>query len=448
TAEIHSSNANGTRFFANTPKGAFDALTAQKSLEGTSSYTTTLKLLQGMDLPEDVTLATAYTLNLNGKTLTIPETRTYTNTASTTLEDTNTGGTLVINGGYCGALTVSGGTVKGTGWTNRAIPGVSYVAQTTSNYYFLSAEAVAPWVNKLLTQTTVDLTLKAAVTLTETIVVPSGVTFTLSGGNFVLTAPAGKTAIQVVGSLKLGTVVKGNGNGSKAIDCSGAVALPVEGGTYAETMDIWLGKGGWVDASAGAPDNPPVLATLHLNDQAEYSTLKRKVLDISTNAGIAAKFKMEHTQFSIVEDGVDAYIEKISAESATITAVADATVTTQVYAGQSIDVSKLFTFAPIYASGSATYTIGAGTGTGTLADGQLTVTKAGTFPITAKIADTTKFTEVDPATNTLTVNKGAQSAPAAPTMQSRTASSVTLVSVEGMEYSKDGKAWQGSALFE
>ncbi|MEG1844846.1 MAG: Ig-like domain-containing protein [Clostridia bacterium] len=203
-----------------------------------------------------------------------------------------------------------------------------------------------------------------------------------------------------------------------------------------------------MDASVGTPDSPPVLATLHLNDQAEYSTLERKVLDIGTNAGIAAKFKMEHEQFSIVVEGVDAYIEKISAESATITAVTDATVTTQVYAGQSIDVSKLFTFAPIYASGSATYTIGAGTGTGTLADGQLTVTKAGTFPITAKIDDATKFTEVAPATNTLTVNMGAQSAPAAPTMQSRTASSVTLVSVEGMEYSKDGKAWQGSALFE
>ncbi|MEG1813844.1 MAG: Ig-like domain-containing protein, partial [Clostridia bacterium] len=299
-----------------------------------------------------------------------------------------------------------------------------------------------------MAETTVDLTLKAAVTLTETIVVPSGVTFTLSGGGFALTAPAGKTAIQVVGSLKLGTVVKGNGEGSKAIDCSGAVALPAAGGTYAETMDIWLGKGGWVNASVGAPDSPPVLATLHLNDQAEYSTSNRKVLYIGTNAGIAAKFKMEHEQFSIVVEGVDAYIEKTGAESATITAVADATVTTQVYAGQSIDVSKLFTFAPIYASGSATYTIGAGTGTGTLADGQLTVTKAGTFPITAEIADTTKFTEVDPATNTLTVNKGAQSAPAAPTMQSRTASSVTLVSVEGMEYSKDGKAWQGSALFE
>ncbi|MEG2136799.1 MAG: hypothetical protein RR150_11980, partial [Clostridia bacterium] len=214
TAEIHSSNPQGTRFFANTPKGAFDALTAQKSLEGTSSYTTTLKLLQGMDLPEDVTLATAYTLNLNGKTLTIPETMTYTNTALTTLEDT-TGGALVINGGYCGELAVqTSGTVTGTGWTNSEIPGVSYVAQTTSKYYFLSAEAVAPWVNKLLAQTTVDLTLKASVTLTDTIVVPSGVTFTLSGGGFVLTAPAGKTAIQVVGSLKLGTVVKGNGEGS------------------------------------------------------------------------------------------------------------------------------------------------------------------------------------------------------------------------------------------
>ncbi|MEF9896139.1 MAG: hypothetical protein RR843_10240, partial [Clostridia bacterium] len=225
TAEIHSSNPQGTRFFANTPKGAFDALTAQKSLEGSSSYTTSLKLLQGMALPEGVTLATAYTLNLNGQTLTIPETMTYTNTALTTLEDTNTGGALVINGGYCGALTVQpSGTVKGTGWTDSEILGVSYAAlvQTTSKYYFLSAEAVAPWVNKLLTQTTVDLTLKAAVTLTETIVVPSGVTFTLSGGNFALTASPGKTAIQVVGSLKLGTVVKGNGEGSKAIDCSGA----------------------------------------------------------------------------------------------------------------------------------------------------------------------------------------------------------------------------------
>ncbi|MEG2389017.1 MAG: Ig-like domain-containing protein, partial [Clostridia bacterium] len=450
TAEIHSSNPQGTRFFANTPKGAFDALTAQKSLEGSSSYTTTLELLQGMDLPEDVTLATAYTLNLNGQTLTIPETRTYTNTASTTLEDTNTGGTLVINGGYCGALTVSGGTVTGTGWTDRAIPGVSYVAQTTSDYYFLSAEAVAPWVNKLLTETTVDLTLKASVALTDTIVVPSGVTFTLSGGNFALTASPGKTAIQVVGSLKLGTVVKGNGEGSKAIDCSGAVALPVAGGTYAETMDIWLGKGGWVDASAKAPEgSPEFLATLHLNDQAEYSTLKRKVLDIGTNAGIAAKFKMEHEQFSIVEDGVDAYIEKISAESATITAVADATVTTQVYAGQSIDVSKLFTFAPIYASGSATYTIGAGTGTGTLADGQLTVTKAGTLPITAKIDDATKFTEVAPATNTLTVNKGAQSAPAAPTVAAngRTDTSITLAPIVGQQYSKDGTTWQDEATF-
>ncbi|MEG1516070.1 MAG: hypothetical protein RSD95_14375, partial [Clostridia bacterium] len=168
TAEIHSSNPQGTRFFANTPKGAFDALTAQKSLEGSSSYTTSLKLLQGMDLPEGVTLATAYTLNLNGQTLTIPETMTYTNTALTTLEDTNTGGALVINGGYCGALTVQpSGTVKGTGWTDSEIPGVSYVAQTTSNYYFLSAEAVAPCVNKLLTQTTVDLTLNQSVTLTE-----------------------------------------------------------------------------------------------------------------------------------------------------------------------------------------------------------------------------------------------------------------------------------------
>ncbi|MEG1516457.1 MAG: hypothetical protein RSD95_16330, partial [Clostridia bacterium] len=51
--------------------------------------------------------------------------------------------------------------------------------------------------------------------------------------------------------------------------------------------------------------------------------------------------------------------------------------------------------------------------------------------------------------NTLTVNKGTQSAPAAPTVaeNGRTDTSITLAPIVGQQYSKDGTTWQDEATF-
>ena len=48
---------------------------------------------------------------------------------------------------------------------------------------------------------------------------------------------------------------------------------------------------------------------------------------------------------------------------------------------------------------------------------------------------------------TWTIAKATQSAPAAPTASSRTDTSITLTTVSGAEYSKDGSNWQGSTSF-
>ena len=47
----------------------------------------------------------------------------------------------------------------------------------------------------------------------------------------------------------------------------------------------------------------------------------------------------------------------------------------------------------------------------------------------------------------VTTVKGVQSAPSAPTLQSMTANSVTLVAGVGYEYSLDGVTWQSSNVF-
>ena len=48
---------------------------------------------------------------------------------------------------------------------------------------------------------------------------------------------------------------------------------------------------------------------------------------------------------------------------------------------------------------------------------------------------------------TVTVNKATPNAPAAPTLDTATASTIRLTEVTGYEYSKDGETWQGSATF-
>ncbi len=95
-----------------------------------------------------------------------------------------------------------------------------------------------------------------------------------------------------------------------------------------------------------------------------------------------------------------------------VTNVKSAADTTFTYAGSTIDVSALFTLDTN--AGAATYAIVAGaetTGTGSISDTALTITKAGNFKISVVTAATATHEAGAEVTSTITVNKGV--APAA-----------------------------------
>jgi hypothetical protein len=78
----------------------------------------------------------------------------------------------------------------------------------------------------------------------------------------------------------------------------------------------------------------------------------------------------------------------------------------------------------------------------------ITFLKAGTATLTLKRLGDATYTDSDTRTVPITVSKANQDAPAAPTLSSRTATSITLNQVTGEEYRKgsDG-AWQSSPTF-
>ena len=76
-----------------------------------------------------------------------------------------------------------------------------------------------------------------------------------------------------------------------------------------------------------------------------------------------------------------------------------------------------------------------------------TTLNANTYYMYAEIAETGNYNGYTTATQSFTVSKGNQAAPAAPTKASATINSVTLTAVTGCEYSKDGETWQDSPEF-
>jgi hypothetical protein len=125
---------------------------------------------------------------------------------------------------------------------------------------------------------------------------------------------------------------------------------------------------------------------------------------------------------------------------------------TVTYAGTTIDLSSLGSLFTIDAdAGTPTYSIeatGSPTGEGSIGGDNktLSVTRAGAFTIGLVTAATGTHAAGAKVTATLTVNKGSQSAPSAPTLDAKTTTSITLDTITGAEYQRGG-AWQDSPTF-
>jgi len=88
-----------------------------------------------------------------------------------------------------------------------------------------------------------------------------------------------------------------------------------------------------------------------------------------------------------------------------------------------------------------------GTTGATLNGNTLNATATGTVTILATIVNGVAVGNNYTQNFTVTVNKGTQTAPAAPTMASRTATSITLNTIAGCEYRMNSGAWQASTTF-
>lgn len=84
---------------------------------------------------------------------------------------------------------------------------------------------------------------------------------------------------------------------------------------------------------------------------------------------------------------------------------------------------------------------------------QDSTTFSGLSPVTSytfyqrKKATSTHYASPDSVGTQFTTDKGTQTAPSAPTMASRTGTSITLTSVSGCEYKRDSGSWQDSTTF-
>jgi len=121
------------------------------------------------------------------------------------------------------------------------------------------------------------------------------------------------------------------------------------------------------------------------------------------------------------------------------------------YTGQTVATATGGSGAWTYASEGATGIGNAVPGLTVAADGSITGTPTAAFNQAARTftvtATDTNTGAVRTATFSITVNRGSQTAPGAPTLASANGSSITLNTIAGAEYSRDGGAWQASPTF-
>ncbi|WP_052377619.1 glycoside hydrolase family 3 C-terminal domain-containing protein [Robinsoniella sp. KNHs210] len=176
-------------------------------------------------------------------------------------------------------------------------------------------------------------------------------------------------------------------------------------------------------------------------------------------SGVFIQYGDQEIRLEVQQNGYYSFVmpdASVTITATTIVSVMNAPGSeTVTYEGAAIDLSELENLFDIAeGAGEATYSIEntkTATGAGKIDpnDGRtLTVTKAGTFAIGLITQATPTHAAGEKVTAVLTVNKGSQTkALAAPTVSSKTETSVTLSSTAGMEYKRDNEKWQTSPVF-